>query len=102
MEKNIENALDIMLEAFGETEAKDRVIEKIENDWICCKPKQLTKTRFKFWGIGSALGILAYTFIVELDTSKFDNMVNYVSKQHRCRFDMFEFERYDNCIIAFD
>ena len=102
MEKNIEKALDIMLKALGNEDCKEAVMKEITSGNTVFEPKQLNKTRFKFWGIGSTLGILAFTFIVELDTSKYDNLVNYVSKQHRCRFDMFEFEKYDDCIIAFD
>ena len=100
MEENISNALDVMLRAFNCENCKEAVIDEIAmNGW---SPKQLTKTRFKFWFIGRPLGIFASTFIVELDVNKFDKLIDYVSKQHRRRFDMFEFEKYDNCCIAYD
>ena len=61
MEKNISNALDAMLRAFNCENCKEAVIDEIAmNGWA---PKQLTKTRFKFWFIGRPLGIFASTFI---------------------------------------
>jgi len=103
MEKNIENALDIMLAALGRTYAKKRILDKVAKGYTIIAPKQLTKTRFKFWFIGRELGLYTITdvFIVELDTNKYDNLMDYVKKTHK-RYDMFEFERYDNCIVAYD
>jgi hypothetical protein len=107
MEKEFENALDMLLRNLGKENKKESVMDEFKNKsnysyypWM----KKETKTRYKFVGIGRALGLLVITdaFIVEMDLNRYETLHNYVKSHYPRRYDMFEFERNNECIVAFD
>ena len=107
-----EKALEALLNALGgqRIQSKERIIKELKRTDIeswenPVRYTQITKTRYTFWGISKFLRLYTWTdvFVVEMDLSKEDKLYNYISKQYRRGAEgMFEFEKDDNCIVAYD
>ena len=120
VEYNSEQALMELFKAFEVSEEKQKAVRKaiydgeykfeivykgssvgFTNEVSIC---QLTKTRFAIHGILKPLGLIGFLNVIyiEMNVSRSKYLMNYVKAHHPSRFDMFEFEDYPNCIIAFD
>lgn len=120
VEYNKEQALTELFSAFEVSEEKQTKVRKAISDGeykyeLTYKGSsvgftdnvsfvQLTKTRFALHGILKPLGLIGFLNVIyiEMDTSRSKYLINYVKAHHPSRFNMFEFEEYPNCFIAFD
>ena len=115
-----EQALNALFNAFEIDDEKKEIVKKAisEGKYKFSLPfmgssvgfthdvyvSQLTRTRFAIHGILKPLGLMGFLNVIyiEMDTSRSKYLINYVKAHHPSRFNMFEFEEYPNCFIAFD
>jgi hypothetical protein len=62
---------------------------------------QSSKSVYNFYFIGDILGIMACTFIIDIDTSRREAFYNSLQRRFS-RFDMMEIKEFDDYTIAFD
>jgi hypothetical protein len=102
MDKGIERALDALLKVYGKEGAKEKIVNAIKcgDVWV----RQDRKTRYKFSWLGRYLGHICVSnvYYVELDLNNYERLHKHIQKYHSNRYDMFEFEMGNNCIIAMD
>lgn len=106
-ETTIWDVLRLLLSKFDREAYFDIIKHKLilkQEMWSISFYKQTTKTRYEFRFIGNDLGLFAMTdvFIIDLDVKKEKTLHNEVKRRFKKRYDMFEFETYDDCVIAFD
>lgn len=105
-----EKALEALLNVLGgqRIQLKEKIIEELKRtdlEWNPIRYTQIAKTRYTFWGIGRLVHLytISDVFVVEMDLSREDSLYDYISKQYRRGAEgMFEFEKDDNCIVAYD
>ena len=97
----------MLLRNLGKENRKEKVMEEFKNSnpySLYPSMRKLTKTRYKFWGIGRALGLFVYTdaFVIETNINRYETLCNYLMSTYKNRWDMFEIQKNDECIVAFD
>jgi hypothetical protein len=102
IDEGTEKALDALLKLYGEESAKDEIMNAIKTGdvWV----RQDRKTRYKFWWLGKYLGHICVSnvYYVELDLKNYERLHKHIQTNHKARYDMFEFEKDENCIVAMD
>ena len=102
LDEGEEKALDALLKLYEKEDAKDKIIEAIKTGdvWV----RQDRKTRYKFWWLGRYLGHICVSnvYYVELDLNNYERLHKHIKTNHKARYDMFEFEKGEDCIVAMD
>lgn len=101
----IEEGLMLMLKRLGKEDCFRKASEKLTQDsvkWGYFAFRQKGSV-FQFEGIGRELGLIVVSniFFIELDVDRRKVFFNELKRRFK-RFDAFELETFEDCIVAFD
>ena len=98
---NAAKAIEMILEKF---DATDRMLSVLLYIWedLNSRAERTSKSVYTFHIDGRIFGCHASVFIIDLNPYRENAFINSIKRRYKKRFNFFEFETFDDCVIAFD
>lgn len=99
------NALEVLLKKLNKIDYIEKVKEQLLKESVKYGYPMFDKkgkSHFQFEGIGNIIGINAYMFLIEFNVNRQTAFENEIKRRFKATYNLWEFELFDDCLIAFN